>query len=121
MRFHSCRATPVRWLGQEGMRTSGFGSFLFTARLPGLPSSSFSADGLGLRPCIMMILFLQKRHVHPPIPPLPNFAGARAKLPRPVYSPKPQRFRPPYPCCCDGCHRVPFYNCYSPCIVIGSC
>ena len=51
-RFHSALAVGIRCAGQVGMAVTGFGSCLFSGRLPGLPAISFRVVGVGLRPRI---------------------------------------------------------------------
>src|SRR5699024_4186745 len=50
MRFHSFFASSSSQEGQRGAFFSGFGSFVFKGRPPGLPSSIFSAVGFGFLP-----------------------------------------------------------------------
>src|SRR5690606_13168760 len=53
-RFHSVLALADRCAGHVGCVRGGFGSRPLIRRLPGLPSISFKAVGLGLRPLILV-------------------------------------------------------------------
>src|SRR5580704_1658262 len=50
IRFHSARPSPFRNLGISGTPFGATGSFSLSLRLPGLPSSFFSAVGLRFEP-----------------------------------------------------------------------
>jgi len=49
-RFHSFLASGRSQLGHLMLPLGGIGSFSLSGRLPGLPSSSFSAEGFGFLP-----------------------------------------------------------------------